>query len=198
MMFVDRELSQRLERTEGYHHPERRPGRDRFIAHGYASVSRGLDIVEAMTSQPTCRPARASERQALEALQRRASLSNPNDREALLAHPDAIELPLDQIVAGHVFVVEWNGTTAGFAAVVPRDDGNSELDALFVEPDHWKHGFGRLLVEHCASVARTRGSAALHVIGNPHAEGFYRACGFEQIGTTHTRFGMGLLFRRGI
>jgi N-acetylglutamate synthase-like GNAT family acetyltransferase len=149
-----------------------------------------------MSSQRRCRPALTSERQALEDLQRRASLANPNDRQALLSHPEAIELPLEQIVEGHVFVVEQDGTTMGFAAVVPRDDGNSELDALFVEPDCWKQGLGRLLIEHCAMIARTRGSAALHVIGNPHAEGFYRACGFEQIGTIETRFGIGLLLRR--
>jgi GNAT superfamily N-acetyltransferase len=151
-----------------------------------------------MSSHLRCRPALPAEREALEALQRRASLANPNDREALLAHPDAIDLPLDQIVAGHVFVVERDGTALGFAAVVPRDDGNSELDALFVEPDRWKQGLGRLLIDHCAGIARTRGSAALHVIGNPHAEGFYRACGFEQIGTIDTRFGVGLLLRRPV
>jgi GNAT superfamily N-acetyltransferase len=151
-----------------------------------------------MTNHLTCRPALASERQALEDLQRRASLGNPNDREALLSHPEAIELPLEQIIAGHVFLVECDGATVGFAAVLPRDDGNSELDALFVDPDFWMQGLGRLLVEHCARIARTRGSTALHVIGNPHAEGFYRACGFEQIGTVQTRFGIGLLFRRPV
>jgi GNAT superfamily N-acetyltransferase len=149
-----------------------------------------------MSHDVTCRPALPGERKALEDLQRRASLNNPNDREALLAHPEAIDLPLEQIVAGHVFVVERDGVTMGFAAVVPRDDGNSELDALFVEPACWKQGLGRALIEHCATIARGRGSAALHVIGNPHAEGFYRNCGFEQIGTIDTRFGVGLLFRR--
>ena len=29
----------------------------------------------------------------LESIQRRASLNNPGDRETLLAHPDALELP---------------------------------------------------------------------------------------------------------
>ncbi len=151
-----------------------------------------------MTKQLTCRPALASERHALEDLQRRASLANPNDREALLSHPEAIELPLEQIIAGHVFVIERDDATVGFAAVLPRDDGNSELDALFVEPDLWKQGLGRFLIEHCANIARSRGSAALHVIGNPHAEGFYRACGFQQIGIVQTRFGVGLLLRRAL
>ena len=55
----------------------------------------------------------------------------------------------------------------------------TDLDALFVEPATRRRGIGRLLVEHCASVAREHGSTALHVVGNPHAEAFYLACGFE-------------------
>ena len=66
------------------------------------------------------RPAASSERKELEALQWRASLSNAGDRNALLAHPDAIELTVEQIEAGGVFVAEWNGLLAGFSAVLPE------------------------------------------------------------------------------
>jgi N-acetylglutamate synthase-like GNAT family acetyltransferase len=142
------------------------------------------------------RPAVMSEHQALEGLERRASLNNPGDRDALLANPDAIELPQDQIAASHVFVAERGGAIVGVAAVRPREDAETELDALFVEPQLWGHGIGRLLIEHCVGVARARGSTALHVVGNPHAEGFYRACGFETLDTVSTRFGVGLSFRR--
>src|SRR6476661_5802883 len=121
------------------------------------------------------RPAILSERQALESLQRRASLTNPGDRDALLANPDAIALPIEQIAAGCVFVAERDGVVAGFAAVLPRPDGGAELDALFVEPHLWKHGIGRRLVDYSAEVARVRAASFLHVIGNPHAEGFYLA-----------------------
>jgi hypothetical protein len=75
------------------------------------------------------RPAVVSEQKELEYLQRRASLTNAGDRDALLAHPDAIELPLEQIATGAVFVAEQNGAIAGFATVLPRDDGGAELDA---------------------------------------------------------------------
>ena len=132
----------------------------------------------------------------LESLQRRASLSNPGDRDALLANPDAIELPIDQIAAGCVFIAEHDGIVAGFAAVVLRPDGGAELDALFVEPHLWKRGIGRRLVDHIAEVARERNASFLHVIGNPHAEGFYLSCGFQMIGTVDTRFGIGLTMRR--
>ena len=50
------------------------------------------------------RPARTDEQKMLESIQRRASLSNPGDRDALLANPDAIALPLEQIVEGCVSV----------------------------------------------------------------------------------------------
>jgi hypothetical protein len=42
------------------------------------------------------RRASISEHKELEDLQRRASLTNAGDRDALLAHPDAIELPVAQ------------------------------------------------------------------------------------------------------
>ena len=136
-----------------------------------------------------------SEQKELEDLQLRASLTNAGDRKALLAHPDAIELPLAQIAAGGVFVAEWRGTVVGFAAVEPRADEESELDALFVDPNMRRRGIARSLVAHCAEVARTRGSAFLYVVGNPHAREFYAACGFNLIGTSETRFGTGLLMR---
>ena len=139
------------------------------------------------------RRAKVSEQKELESLQLRASLTNAGDHDALLAHPDAIEVPIAQIAEGRVFVAESNGVVVGFAAVEPRMDGETELDALFVDPKARRHGIGRLLIKHCAGIARTRQSVALYVVGNPHAEEFYLACGFNLIGTTETRFGTGLL-----
>jgi GNAT superfamily N-acetyltransferase len=147
-------------------------------------------------TQITIRPAGVSEQKALEAVQWRASLNNPGDREALLANPDAISLPIAQLEAGGVFVAEIGGSVLGFAAILPRDDGDCELDALFVEPGAWRQGVGRALVEHCCVAARDAGARALHVIGNPHAEGFYRSCSFVMLGTQEMRFGTGLLMKR--
>ena len=144
------------------------------------------------------RPARIDEQKMLELLQQRASLRNPGDRDALLANPDAIALPIEQIVAGCVFVAEREGTVVGFAAVSPRPDGGAELDALFVEPQLWKQGIGRALVDHSADVARARAASFLHVIGNPHAEGFYTSCGFRVTYTVDTRFGIGLAMTKAL
>ena len=151
-----------------------------------------------MTQHFSIRPARLDEQEMLESLQRRASLNNPGDREAILANPDAIAVPIEQLTDGCVFVAERDGVVAGFAAVVPRSDGGAELDALFVEPQLWKQGVGRQLVDHVAQVARVRAATFLHVIGNPHAEGFYISCGFTITGTIETRFGVGLAMRRSL
>jgi GNAT superfamily N-acetyltransferase len=144
------------------------------------------------------RTARASERLALEALQWRASLANPGDRPFLLAHPDAIELPQAQIEQGAVFVAAAGPDLAGFAVILPRADGDAELDGLFVEPAWWRRGIGRVLVAHCVERAREHGARALHVVGNAHALAFYAACGFEAVGTTQTRFAPGTLLRRPV
>tara|TARA_R110002020_G_scaffold299975_1_gene515668 strand:- start:1463 stop:1933 length:471 start_codon:yes stop_codon:yes gene_type:complete len=141
---------------------------------------------------PFIRVARPDEKEALEALQRRSSLNNPGDRDALLEHPDAIDLPLQQLIDGCVLVAEVRGDAAGFAAVLRRDDGEMELDGLFVEPDLWRCGIGRALVGRSSVLARQAGAKTLTVLGNRHAEAFYLSCGFTATGIEKTRFGEGL------
>ncbi|HEY8592709.1 MAG TPA: GNAT family N-acetyltransferase [Sphingomicrobium sp.] len=138
----------------------------------------------------TLRTARLDEREQLEDLQRRASLALPDYREQLLAHPDAIDLPEDQIAKGQVIVAELGGRVAGFAAVV---DG--ELDGLFVEPEFWKRGIGRLLVDAATHDARRKG-LALSVVANPSSRTFYERCGFSLEGEEQTRFGPALRMTR--
>jgi GNAT superfamily N-acetyltransferase len=162
------------------------------IAYSLGSMLRPmLDVI-------AIRRARPSEREALEALQKRASLANPGDRDAILAYPDAIEIPMQQLESGHVYVAERNNAIVGFAAILSREDGDTELDALFVEPSLWRRGIGQQLVKHCEDAARLLGSRALHVIGNPHAREFYISNGFKSIGVSATRFGEGILYRRAL
>jgi N-acetylglutamate synthase-like GNAT family acetyltransferase len=68
-------------------------------------------------------------------------------------------LPPEQIAAGAVFVLEQNGTIAGFAALLPRADGDAELDALFVDPAMRRCGIERSLVDRCSQVAHSQSSA---------------------------------------
>ena len=135
----------------------------------------------------TLRLATIEEREALEALQRRASLALDEYREQLLAHPDAIELPLEQIEHGAVIVAELDDRLAGFAVVLIAD-GQAELDGLFVEPELWRQGIGASLVDVAVHEARRQGLAMM-VIASPTALEFYEKRGFTVEGDAQTRFG---------
>ena len=144
------------------------------------------------------RPAVREERGALEALQLRASLVWESDREWVLAHAELIRLPEDQILGGHVLVAERDGVPLGFAVVVPRGDGDAELDGLFVDPESWRMGIGRALVVAAEALARERGSTVLHVVGNPNAAGFYSSCGFKTVGTQQTQHRPALTLKKAL
>jgi predicted N-acetyltransferase YhbS len=145
-----------------------------------------------MTTDPGAlkiRPALQSERRALERLQRRSSMAQPMYRAQLAAHPDAIELPAEQITAGLVRVAEQNGGVVGFAVLLERSGDACELDGLFVEPERMRGGIGRQLVQDAKRIARERGATRIDVVANPQAVAFYRAVGFIPAGEAQTRFG---------
>ena len=127
------------------------------------------------------RPAHPDERAELEAVQRRASLAHADTRAALLAHPEAIELPLAHIK--DCLVAEADGVIIGFAVALATGTDTADLDGLFVEPVRWHAGAGRALVN---SIAAGR---HLTVVANPNVLGFYTRCGFTETGRTQTRFG---------
>jgi len=146
----------------------------------------------------TIRAARGDEREALEELQRRSSMHEPMYRAQLEAHPDAIELPAEQIAAGHVRVAELDGKLAGFSVLLERDGDACELDGLFVEPASMRHGIGRRLIDDAARLARERGATWIEVVANPQAVAFYEAVGFVNAGEAQTRFGPAPRMRYGV
>ena len=138
----------------------------------------------------TIRLARLEEREALEALQRRASLALGEYNEQLEAEPDAIELPISMIERDEVMVAERDGEVAGMAVIFIGQE-EAELDGLFVEPELWRQGIGAALVDVATHEARKRG-LALMVTANPSARPFYESCGFTLEGEAQTRFGPAL------
>lgn len=140
------------------------------------------------------RLARPEEREELEALQRRASLALGQYNDQLEAHPDAIELPAEQIEGGGVIVAELGDRIVGFAAVVIDDEG-AELDGLFVAPEHWRKGIGAALIDIAVHEARRQGLAMM-VVAEPSAREFYEKCGFTLEGPAETRFGPALRMSR--
>jgi N-acetylglutamate synthase-like GNAT family acetyltransferase len=142
----------------------------------------------------TIRLARPDERDALENLQRRASLALDEYRAQLTSEPDAIHLPLEQIQRGEVIVAEIDDRLAGFAAVMIENDV-AELDGLFVDPGLWRQGIGAALVEVAVHQARRQGLTMM-VVANPSARDFYEKCGFTVEGEAKTRFGPALRMSR--
>ena len=146
-----------------------------------------------MIEENSARPARPDEQPALEGILRRASLAAPDYREQLLAHPEVLALPVEQIEAGRVFVSELDRKPAGFCVVVPASTDEFELEGLFVDPHLWGQGIGRLLVCHAAAIAAGMGARRMSVIAGHEAREFYEKCGFAVTGETRTQFAPALV-----
>ena len=140
----------------------------------------------------TVRPARIEDHGRLTQVYRDASLSNPGDRAALLAHPDALILDESLISRGRVRVATLaDGQVIGFASTSPTDSGSLELDDLFVDPPWQRRGVGLALLKALEVEARRDGIVRLEVTANDHAFEFYRSAGFETDDRVETELGAG-------
>jgi len=78
-------------------------------------------------------------------------------------------------------IVDESKTVVCFFAVT-AEGGEHLLDHLWVRPDRLGQGIGRLACEHVFWLARRDGWAALRVLPDPPARGFYRKAGFTDTG----------------
>lgn len=136
------------------------------------------------------RAATASDLPVLGEIFRRASLSNHRDREALLAHPEALELSGAAIAEGRTRVaVGPNDEVVGFITTLAISDTALEIEDLFTEPDWMRRGVARRLVMELVSAVEGSGVRRIEVTGNPHASEFYSHMGFIHDHDTQTEFG---------
>ncbi len=98
--------------------------------------------------------------------------------------PEARQVPAEHLPA--VAVAELDGAIAGFATVLARDDGQAELEDLFVDPAAWRRGVGARLVAEAERRAAALGARTLHVVAHDRARAFYERCGFRMVGTVMT------------
>jgi GNAT superfamily N-acetyltransferase len=139
------------------------------------------------------RAGRPGDTAAMEGVFRRASLSNAQDRAALLAHPEALRLSEDLVDQGRTRVAQLtDGTIVGFASTRPTQAAVLELDDLFVDPAWMRHGVARALMQTIEAQAVAEGVTRVEVTANEHALEFYRAVGFVVDGPADTEFGPGL------
>jgi GNAT superfamily N-acetyltransferase len=148
-----------------------------------------------MGSGYTIRPATAEDQPALLAIVWKTVMASERDRNMLLAHPEAVQVPVEQLVTTTACVADIDGSPVGFAIVLARPDGEAELDGLFVDPAMQRLGIGRALVERTKELARAMGASTLHVVANDDALAFYRSVGFIETGVTGTQFGSAPLMR---
>jgi GNAT superfamily N-acetyltransferase len=101
----------------------------------------------------------------------------------------SIERRAEQWRSTPPLVAEVDGKIVGFVSVGPsRDaDGDGELYAIYVRPEHWGTGVGRALIAAGEERLRELGhhEAVLWVLeDNPRARRFYEAAGWTADGTT--------------
>lgn len=85
---------------------------------------------------------------------------------------------------GRLFLAEWEGRTAGCAALRPLDPARCELKRLYVRPVFRGRGIGRALTERMLREAQAAGYRAMLLDTLPCLESalrLYRALGFREI-----------------
>ena len=128
------------------------------------------------------RPARADEADALSDLARRAKAHWGYDQAFLDACRDELTYTAEEVGAGGFFVVEEDGAVRGFCALAKVSPTAMELDAVFVEPDHIGHGYGRALLDHAIAEAASHADIERVVIqADPNAAEFYETAGAVKI-----------------
>lgn len=128
---------------------------------------------------------------ALARIFREASLSNVGDRDALLAHPEALTLTVDLASGRTRVATDADGTVLGFATTRPTGPGVLELDDVFVDPPAMRRGVARHLILRIATEAEREDVARIDVTANTHAVDFYDAVGFVAGSRVDTEFGSG-------
>lgn len=131
---------------------------------------------------PVIRPARSTEAELLTDLSLRSKAVWGYDASFLTRCRSIMTIESASIDSQPHYVAEVDGRIAGFYGFEPESDGIG-LDFMFVEPDLMGRGVGRALWHHAVATASGIGHAALIVVSDPHAEGFYLKMGCRRIGT---------------
>ncbi len=137
----------------------------------------------------TVRRATPEDLAALRDIYRRSSLTNADDRDALLGAPAYLVWDGDGIASGGTRVaVDAEARILGFATFEPHGVG-LELEDLFVDPDFMRRGVATRLMTAIVDEAARAGAPWIEVTGNPHAAEFYASAGFVGVGRVETTFG---------
>lgn len=90
----------------------------------------------------------------------------------------------------HFTVAVRDGAVAGFGHLV-LDAG--EVHAVYVHPDHARHGVGSALLVELEGYARGRGHTELALQSSLNAVGFYERAGYERVGEDESPGGLAVV-----
>ena len=130
---------------------------------------------------PSCRirQARGIEASELSKIAVRAKGQWGYSQRQLVAWRDALTVSPHDVAAYPTFVAERDSVVAGWYQL---DADARSLEHLWVDPPFMGIGIGRALLTHAGHQAREAGRAVLHIDADPHALGFYLACGAAAVG----------------
>lgn len=131
----------------------------------------------------TLRAARSEDASALTATALRSKAHWGYDAAFMALCVAELTVTPELIEEGLALVAERSGRIAGFIICTPTGPASAELHMIFVEPEAIGKGIGRLLVDAAFADLARRGVRRVEVDSDPHAEPFYRNCGFEPVGT---------------
>ena len=130
------------------------------------------------------RPAQPTEAAQLTTLALQSKAYWGYDEAFMLACRAELTLAPQRITAQPTYVLEEGQHIYGFY-MLDRDRAPLvELDFLFVTPEAIGRGYGRQLMDHAVATALGFGDETFYIQSDPHAEGFYRACGAEVVSHT--------------
>jgi len=147
--------------------------------------------VSAVSHAVTIRQARPEDRARLNEVMKYASLAVESGEilTRLLEAPEHLEVDPELIDAGRVVLAESGGVTVGFASHSIQCGNSAELEGLFVHPDYWRRGIGRLLLGAVEQHLAARHIRTMRVVAAAGAVSFYESAGFSIIGEERTSLG---------
>lgn len=138
-----------------------------------------------MTRLIFIRAANPSERELLEALMERAGRAAA-EFCGVPEPPRAAPIDSARIAQGHVLIAEAAGAILGFAMWSSCGEDVAEIETVAVEPEHWRQGNGRRLIE---AVAASAGETRLRATSGPGETEFFLRCGFRKLARVQTPSG---------
>jgi GNAT superfamily N-acetyltransferase len=128
------------------------------------------------------RPGRLSDLPSLDGIAMAAKAHWGYTPEQLAVWRKDLTVSPESLALRPICVAEEDGFAVGFVQLA-TDLNPWELDGLWVHPKHIGKGTGKALLRWARNMAAQAGQSELAIDADPHAQGFYLACGANVVGS---------------